>query len=100
MKNRKIIKIISLLVLTVLLLSTFAMPAFATVPGEESPVSNFFDNLFEAIISVLGLIAIAILLVLYVVFIAIVIALALIFELGQALFELISFIVNSIIGLF
>ena len=106
MKNKKIVKVISIFMLAALLLSTFALPVFATVDGEEADLT-FWDQLVDAIFYIVELVITAFLVVCYLIIGIVVViallfigALRLLFELGGAMVDLIMLIVNGIIGLF
>ena len=106
MKNKKIVKVISIFMLAALLLSTFALPVFATVDGEEADLT-FWDQLVDAIFYIVELVITAFLVVCYLIIGIVVViallfigALRLLFELGEAMVDLIMLIVNGIIGLF
>ena len=105
MKNKKIVKVISIFMLAALLLSTFALPVFATVDREESP--TFWDQLVDAIFYIVELVITAFLVVCYLIIGIVVVvallfigALRLLFELGGAMVDLIMLIVNGIMSLF
>lgn len=106
MRNKKIVKVISIFMLAALLLSTFALPVFATVDGEEADLT-FWDQLVDAIFYIVELVITAFLVVCYLIIGIVVViallfigALRLLFELGGAMVDLIMLIVNGIIGLF
>ena len=100
MKNRKIIKVLSLLMLTILLVSTFALPVFATVDPDPGTPASFVEGLGDAILYVveliLGIIAMAFLLIIVIVYLAF----SAVIALGEAIIELIMLIVNGIMSLF
>lgn len=100
MKKKNFIKIFSLLMLAIVLVSTFSMPVLATADGEVEETPTFWDGLFDAVIALLSVIVLVIFAAVSIVFLIIVILLALIFELGEALFNFISLIVTGIGGLF
>ena len=106
MKNRKIIKVLSLLMLTILLVSTFSLPVFATVDGEEE-APTFWDQFADTALYILDLICMALFAILFIIHSAIVLivfifigVIWLLVELGVVLIDLIMVIVNGIIGLF
>lgn len=106
MKNKNIVKILAICILTILLVSTFALPVFATVDGEEAS-PTFWDQFADGILYILELLFAALIVIFYIIFGLIVIiiviiygAIWLLFELGGAVVDLIMLIVNAIIGLF
>lgn len=100
MKNKNIVKILAIFILTILLVSTFALPVFATVDPDPGTPAAFLEELGDAILYVveliLGIIAMAFLIIIVIVYLAF----SAVIELGEAIIGLIMLIVNAIIGLF
>ena len=101
MTNTKFIKIVSIFMLALVLVSAFSLPVLAEAEGDvEVAPASFWDQLFDAIMTLLGIVLGAIIIVCYAILAIIVILLYIIFALGEAIVDLIMLIVNAIRALF
>ena len=98
MKNKNIVKILAIFILTILLVSTFALPvfAFATVDPDPGTPASFGDAILYVVELILRIIAMAFLIIIAIVYLAF----SAVIALGEAIIELIILIVNGIMSLF
>ena len=88
MKNKKLIKFLSIFMLAIMLISTFATPVFAMAEGEvteEAP--TIWEQIFNVITSILAVIVGVIFFIIYTVFIILSALINLLFVLGQAIVD-------------
>ena len=101
MKNKKIIKFLSIFMLAIMLVSTLSLPVLATAEGEvaeESP--TVWEQIFNVITSILVVIAGIILAIVYTIFIVFSFLLNILFIVGETIVNFVISVVNAIAGLF
>ncbi len=101
MKNKKFIKFLSIFMMAIMLVSTFAMPVLAAADGEvaeEAP--TVWDKIAEVVTGALAVIVGIIFFIVYTVFIIFSVLLNLLFVLGEAIVDFIIMAVNTVKGFF
>ena len=101
MKNKKFIKFLSIFMMAIMLVSTFAMPVLAAADGEvaeEAP--TVWDKIVEVVSGALAVIVGIIFFIVYTVFIIFSVLLNLLFVLGEAIVDFVIMAVNTVKGLF
>ena len=101
MKNKKIIKFLSIFMLAIMLISTLSLPVLATAEGEvaeEAP--TVWEQIFNVITSIWAVIAGIILAIVYTIFIVFSFLLNILFIVGETIVNFVISVVNAIAGLF
>ena len=101
MENKKFIKFLSIFMMAIMLVSTFAMPVLAAADGEvaeEAP--TVWDKIVEVVSGALAVIVGIIFFIVYTVFIIFSVLLNLLFVLGEAIVDFVIMAVNTVKGLF
>jgi hypothetical protein len=101
MKNKKFIKFLSIFMMAIMLVSTFAMPVLAAADGEvaeEAP--TVWDKIAEVATGALAVILGIIFFIVYTVFIIFSALVNLLFVLGSAIVDFVIMVVNTVKGFF
>lgn len=102
MTNKKFIKFLSIFMLAIMLVSTFATPVFAMAEGEatEEAAPTIWEQILGVITSILAVIVGVIFFILYTIFILFSALVNLLFVVGEAIVTFVMTVVNYVVGLF